>query len=270
MGNTNRLLYLGHKSIPREGYHAWFNNGRHCVWCDTCCEPVLEHESDFSGYSWIKIWGCPQCGWWTYAQFIEPMMYYKYRHYGYGVLKTLDIASDEAPLAAIREHLAKHYDDRKYISAQKAEDLVGSVLRDFYDCEVKYFRGDTNRPDGGIDLVLARREGDACTAVQVKRRVSRETESVNLVRDFVGAMVLEGFRSGIYVTTAGFTRPASKAPERQLASSLGICLDLIDGQQLLEMLNLTNVKAGAYSWASVLGALNINGMNCQHPPAPST
>ncbi len=133
--------------------------------------------------------------------------------------------------------MLKSWEDRKLISAGAAESLVQSILKEHLSCDVLTSTANVNDPDGGIDLHVCSKNGNIISAVQVKRRISQNTESVSEVRNFVGAMEIEDIKKGIFVTTADkFTKPANKIPEKLKSINSRLELQLIDGQSLFELL----------------------------------
>jgi predicted helicase len=103
------------------------------------------------------------------------------------------------------------------------------------NCEAIHIVGPN---DKGIDLILV--EGDRQYVVQVKRRSTDAAESVQGVREFVGAMVLQGYVNGLFVSTAPrFSRQAAHtvrlAAERKLVEQIS----LIDSSRLIDVCKLT-------------------------------
>lgn len=189
------------------------------------------------------IWTCPACGWWTAKLVVTEVDHalgddLRFRSYFAGALRKFDVASSQIPLQLLRDHLHRFPGDIHHISPDRMEALVKSVFSEFYNCEVHYFRGSTNTAVGGIDLVTVQSDGGIKTAIQVKRRKRDVAEAVDLVREFVGAMVLEGFERGVCVTTGHFSRKALQVPGRlsHLAYGRRLSLELIPGARLLEML----------------------------------
>lgn len=201
-------------------------------------------------FRWLKLEICKQCGWWHFQQDAEssdfstpskPLRstWWELTH---AVQVEIDLGSHTLPVEQLQLHLMRHWEDRKLISAQQAEDLVASLLQDHHGGQVLRMTANANSADGGVDLYLsARDDGTIQRAVQVKRRISTDVESVKEVRNFVGAMVLEGASEGIFVTTASrFSRHAQAVPRLAQKAKFRLGLDLIDGEQLLEMLAATN------------------------------
>lgn len=185
---------------------------------------------------------CSACGWWllTLEEELEIngkkqlSIWWEQHH---AILAHIDISSNNAAVEDLKTHLAKYWDDRKYISAQKAEDLVAGILRDHYECDIHRVTANANSADGGIDLFLVEDNGKIYSAVQVKRRIDRNVEAVKEVRDFVGALILEGLEKGIFVTTAQrFSAPAQRITKNPNLAKHKLELKLIDGERLLDLL----------------------------------
>lgn len=161
----------------------------------------------------------------------------------HAVLTEIALNSSDITIEQLRSYLARHWKDRKHISAQQAEDLVAGVLRDYYGGEIQRVTANANSPDGGIDLLIVSADGVIKRAIQVKRRITRDVESVKDVRNFVGAMLLSGNDTGIFVTTASrFSRTSSDVAANQNLLKHRLALELIDGERLLELLEFTNLQ----------------------------
>jgi hypothetical protein len=114
------------------------------------------------------------------------------------------------------------------------EKFVQDLMSAYYSCEIVHC-GKSH--DGGIDLLLL--DSDAGRIpIQVKRR-SRpgSVESVSLIREFRGALLLSGYDRGIVVTTADhFSEEAIEAslprPEHLVYQEV----DLIDCRRLLQII----------------------------------
>jgi restriction system protein len=186
---------------------------------------------------------CKQCGWWQLnlegeSFFNGQKQEFKWWELYHAILVHIDISSNNVPIEDLRTNLVRRWDDRKYITAQKAEELVSGILKDYYaGCSVHHMTANTNAADGGIDLYLVEDNGEIHSAVQVKRRVKREVESVKEVRDFVGALLLEGYDKGVFVTTASrFSPSAQNIPKNSNLKNHKIELELINGERLLDLL----------------------------------
>lgn len=181
---------------------------------------------------------CHRCGWWQIRKTIDFGEYRaQWAHQYSSILANIDISGNDVMVAELRSHLVRNWNDRQYISAGKAEDLVASILKEHLSCDVYHSSANVNAADGGIDLFVGSKDGKVLTAVQVKRRINAKNESVKEVRNFVGALVLEGYRKGIFVTTAEkFTQVARDTANKPQLSRHQLELELIDGLELLELL----------------------------------
>lgn len=185
---------------------------------------------------------CNSCGWWQLnleGEFElngkkQVALWWELHH---AILVHIDISSNDAAIEDLKTHLARCWDDRKYISDHKAEDLVAGILKDHYKCDIHRVTANANSADGGIDLFLVEDNGKIHSAVQVKRRINRSVEAVKEVRDFVGALLLEGLEKGIFVTTAKrYSTPAQRIPKNPNLAKHKLELELIDGEKLLDLL----------------------------------
>jgi hypothetical protein len=186
---------------------------------------------------------CKQCGWWE----VEKQHYRDCLDGFDTVSKTLKRAvlkpfreDDPAlPLSLLRQELNKRAHLMQEIHPRKMEELVQSILRDCLSCEVHHCG---RSGDEGIDLLVAL--SDAPMAIQVKRRTNaKQAESVNPVREFLGALVVKGIAKGMFVTSADRFAPAAhkfakEAVERNAVTQF----DLINGNRLLEMLRLVETE----------------------------
>ena len=205
-----------------------------------CCSGPLTEVEEVSETAWgdpAAILACPACGWWCqYAIGSNRDGYYEAERVP-AALRTYSVADIEVPLDALRRELSRRSGILEELCAKRMEELVGSVLSDFMDCEVIH-TGRTG--DGGIDLLLL--NSDLQYVVQVKRRiVHNRGESVRAIREFLGATLLAGAKRGIYVTTATHFTPAA-AEAAASARSLGLVekLHLVDRTRFFRLLNLVS------------------------------
>lgn len=218
-------------------------------WCPFCLAPASRvwerrtSESIEDEYMWdgsdTIVWFCSGCGWWdilhhtrSTSDFLGQSNITTRR---LGMLRSFDVADTELPINVLRRHIKKKPDTIFRIHPRKMEELVTSVFSDFYSCEAHHVG---RSHDGGIDLVLV--ESDNPIAVQVKRRIYPErSESVRVVREFLGAMVLNDYRHGKLVTSANqFSIFAQKAKQRAITNDIVDTFELIDCKRFFEMLNL--------------------------------
>ena len=64
----------------------------------------------------------------------------------HAVYSEITLDSSALPIDELRKHLARFWEHRKYISAQQADELVASVLRDHYGEDVRRVTANVNAP----------------------------------------------------------------------------------------------------------------------------
>lgn len=218
--------------------------------CQFCVQPTLrfddspewwrEHDDDYflpSGVTPARLYICPSCGWWSshyYDVDLAPSCYTLVHHQAYASLRPLDLSIPDQPLQCIKDYLAFDYSARYALHPRLCERLVGDVLSSIgYSIELTAYQ-----KDGGIDLYLLT-DGHRVGAVQIKR--TRDSVGVEQVREFVGAMVLDGITRGMFVTTSRFTTPAIAAAGE--AGVRGLPIELLDSQRIFDMLRLQRTPA---------------------------
>lgn len=211
------------KKIENKVYHA-FNDK--IEWC--------------SAYEEEDVIQCEYCGWWEHSYIfrsddITDGLRATSLRIDRGILREYDIASKEIPINILNNYIKKNPDKIFGINDKKMEELTKSVFRDFYDGEIKIV-GKSH--DGGKDLILI--NGKDKTFIQVKRRTQQDkVEPVSSIRDLLGASILEGAKSCIFVTTADhFSLPAKKAAEKAEKKRIVNQFELIDYHRFVDMLQL--------------------------------
>ena len=197
----------------------------------------------------FSVQTCSSCGWWQAR--VEHMLRYSVGNAsGYdwqcltsnGALRAFGVAEASVPADVLRHYLDQHPDKLVDIHPYALEALVGAIFSEHMDCEAVHLGGPG---DGGIDLILL--NSDNPVAVQVKRRSTKKAESVQVVREFIGALLLAEQGSGMIVTTAPrFSSAALEAGRR--ATRIGIVsqIDLIDYDRLVAMMRATAKDADAW------------------------
>jgi len=191
---------------------------------------------------------CSQCGWWAYCftkrkeypeQFTRDELYE-------GILYSFDTKHTERPINILRQQIHKKQIDLRSISPKELEILVGAVFRDFYHAPVRHIGGPG---DGGIDILVT--VEDSPIAIQVKRREkAKPNESVCVIRDLIGSVILAQLPRGIVVSTAeDFTKPAKKAVTSPGLTRVGVDIDLYNYKKLSEM--IYSMAPGKKPWMSV-------------------
>lgn len=205
-----------------------------CRWCGTNIECFNDDDPN-KRFTRIERRSCRGCGWWDTDAYLpveqEGKWYSSYSIHRRAILKEFSISSAKVPVADLARHIARHPESIFKVEPYKMEELVAGVFTRTMDCRVEWLGGPG---DGGIDLLLVR--GDGTYAVQVKRKSSIEYPiRVSLVREFVGAMVIEGITKGIFVTTSSFTKPAERAAIRATHRPGVDRVDLVEGSRLVKL-----------------------------------
>jgi hypothetical protein len=201
---------------------------------DTQVVPDFDDIDDSGDRRAVEIRGCSSCGWW-YELFHKYNLHHPDRT---RIRRTISILREfrpdaaDLPLTTLKLALAKRPGLLNLIYPERLERLVASVLADFYDVEVCVLG---RSGDGGIDLVYV----DAAIpyAIQIKRRLDpMASEGVELVREVLGACILNGFKNAKIITTAKkFTRGAARAAEKAIGIRALNSFDLIARDRFLEL-----------------------------------
>ncbi len=194
-----------------------------------------EITSDMSVFD-VCFQCCPICGWWNVLQQVEyDVIGNSYQAYQYaaGALAKNSDANVEQAISEVRRYLCAKFDFRFEINPVKLEEVIASVFRSL-KCDVELT---SLSNDGGIDVFGYDQAGEVF-GVQVKRY--RERIKISQLREFVGALLLDGTPRGIFVTTSDFTAGASKLCEQ--AHLAGIQLELVDSKKLFEMIKAAQIE----------------------------
>jgi hypothetical protein len=235
--------------IHRRDENFLFRGEGFCPFCNIKAKLVVEHNTLNKPYSEerqkLNVWAC-DCGWWEIKDlffdkcdnrwgFMAGVETASYKH---GILKSFAPEDIEIPIKVLRNEIKKNPKILYKIHPHNMEKVVQSVLSEYYDCEVEHC-GKSH--DGGIDLFVL--HSDSPVAVQVKRRQEGKTESVSAIRDFLGAMMLKGVKTGIFLTTADhFSLESQKAAKKSITMDLVNKYELIDFEYFIEIFNLVQKK----------------------------
>lgn len=229
-------------------------------WCPFCSEYAnkVYDKSDSFTYDfgpWREIcesvWQC-NCGWWQvyfYSYMEEKDMYKDWDKSVYSSqLKKFNVGDKDIPINTLRSYLEKHEDKIFEINDTKMEELVASIFREHFLCDVKEV-GKSH--DGGIDLIMV--ESNNPIIIQVKRRKSpKRTESVKEIRDLLGATLLSESKKCIFVTTADhFSPDAVNSRNEAINKNIVESFELYDYRSFLDMLMLHRIDASD-AWKKLL------------------
>ncbi len=228
------------KAYGQWAYHT------HCKFCGAVLIQVYKFKrNDFNHFNPefgnVEIKECGICGWWEsideYYLDIDKKdnSYESYEYVRRGLLKRYSIDDLTIPIDTLRDYIDKKPDAIRDISPYALEKLVADVFKNHFNCEVVHLGGPN---DGGIDLLLI--DGDIQRVVQIKRRSKGSpAESVRMIREFIGAMLLKDFYKGIFVTTANsFSRAATETSSIARKKNIVEYIELIDFARLRDICEL--------------------------------
>jgi HJR/Mrr/RecB family endonuclease len=203
----------------------------------------------------ISIRCCDVCGWWQaseeYVNYpIAGIKYCTQECAAAGSLLNLDITDLRTPVNEIRSYLLAKYNSRTSVHPRLMEQTVGAVFSDLgYRTEVTAYSR-----DAGIDVVLE--DGSKRIGVQVKR--TKNTIEVEQIREFIGALLLNGITSGCFVTTTNFSKGSREAGAA--AGKVGHPIELVDAPIFLEMLKITRRPGPYRNLEEFLSMVGYSGM----------
>jgi len=247
---TNYISEIGSYGLnsPTNNKDLFFVEWKFCKYCNTRIETIfnkgLIDTKTLPGANWHKseqVKECKNCGWWqhTFYSYLVGESTWGFKDWQLDInsatLKRFETNSKLIPIEILRKYIQKNNDEIFNIHHKKMEELVASVFREHYDCEVEIV-GKSN--DGGVDLIVI--NSDYPIMVQVKRRKSKnKTEPVKEIRDLLGATLLKSSRNCAFVTTANhFSSEAIKSTKIAIEKSIVDSFELFDCHRLLGMLSL--------------------------------
>ena len=228
---------------------AWLREVAFVTSCTFCNEPLDLVRSDRPRRNYLgdthvlrKINVCRVCGWWkvleTIHSYVESDDPYDADTISYqaavGVLKQFEVDELTPALNEVRAFLAGRPEKRFEISPQRIEKIVASVFRSCgcYVEETQYSK------DGGIDAVVYGLDG-VPMPIQVKAPRSNKRVQVGAIREFLGAMLVDGNKKGIQYTRGAFvTMSEYTYGAKDAAEYCGIELALYDAARFFDALRI--------------------------------
>jgi hypothetical protein len=199
-----------------------------------------------------QLFYCTKCGWWNYLNTDyadlgdrDHPSYYTSRK---PILRVLDSSSSILPLSVLEQEFQKNPSVLASINPTKMEEFVKYIFEGFYKCEVIHCG---KSGDKGIDLIVI--NSDNPIAVQVKRRSNiNSKEQIKNVREFIGALTVNNYRHGIYVTTSNdFTKQTCNEVSSVLNNRHMDYFELINFDKLSSIFNLVK-KENLKPWDGIL------------------
>lgn len=176
---------------------------------------------------------CDQCGWWVVTESISrEYMEDSEIHYGkvVGTLKELDVRDLNEPIEELQRYLFANYEKRLMLHPRRYEEVVASVFRG-----VGYrVRLTSYSADGGIDIHVLNGIGNSVSGIQVKRY--RGKIEASQIREFGGALVLNGLTRGVHVTTSAYTRGAVTTADG--LRERGLAIELVDSRKFYDKMRI--------------------------------
>jgi restriction endonuclease Mrr len=248
--NIRSVWELYNRTVPR--VHDLYSNPTKCVYCGEPMRSEIAQIQDGDALRGkngevISFAICDCCGWWSARRRFEDAERYMLSSSSMEDLSTQDTVSaasgtlvrlDENELARlsleeVRRYLVAKGDALQSISPAHMEKIVEHAYRNAgYRTELVAKTG-----DGGIDVILLGKDDDL-VGVQVKRYKNKV--GVDEIREFMGALYVEDFVRGIFVTTSTFTEGARKYTE-QLSYKRSYPIELVDSKSLLSLLRVSSV-----------------------------
>lgn len=203
--------------------------------CPYCAEPLAKEHQEVAERSTFYVealMSCRICGFWQLHSNDSLMGRYWTVPYARGFQPELQTPALVQLSREIQNAPEKIYG----LGPTRFEVLVGGILADFFDCEVKHV-GRTG--DGGIDLMVL--DADDPLLVQVKRRTRADaTEGVEVVKNLFASLYAVGSNRGMLVTSAQrFTRGAKSWVRLPALRDSGYELDLVDIERVIDMTRTT-------------------------------
>jgi Restriction endonuclease len=203
-----------------------------CPYCQSPLRTVLEESRPYCYETVsVELVVCDGCRWWR-KRWVPERFFVGETEVGVLHVPGAEAVSRAAEALAAFEHDA-HWSDWTPTTVEKE---VASILAAASGAEAVHVG---RAGDGGIDILLFD-TAEGPIAVQVKhRRSDRRAESVGVVRELRGAMVLRGLSRGMVVTTATrFSHAARDAARAASDHSVQQTIDLVDARRLLDTLSV--------------------------------
>lgn len=207
-----------------------------CAYCSTQLTKVENNTLEKEMHRDYCLWYCDYCRFWQariYSAFracMPPPDNWAY----ISKLREFDTNLPEGCSEELALYIRRHPNFLHFCDPKGFEKFVADVFRANYtNAEVLH----VGKPgDGGIDVLLIEAKGEQWL-IQVKRRGSQKySEGVSTIRDILGAMVVEGVRTGIVVSTADrFSRNAEQTATK--AKKHGMTVHLINKDSFNRMLD---------------------------------
>ena len=199
-----------------------------CAYCSTQLVKIENETILENSHRDYCLWYCQNCRFWqartysdTFGSCMPPPDYWAY------VSKLREFNPDlpEGCRIELAMHIRQHPDLLHSFNPTYFEKFVADVFRaNYMNAEVVHVGGPG---DGGVDVLLID-VGKEQWFIQVKRRGSQKSsEEVSTIREILGAMFVEGVRTGIVVSTVERFSPDAQQIVAK-AKKRGVTVHLVD------------------------------------------
>jgi restriction system protein len=174
-----------------------------------------------------------------------------------GSLVELSLIDISTPLDEIRKYLAARGLFPK-IDPKLFEEVVCSVFSD-----LGWKARTTGYSDHGIDVILEK-PSEKPVGVQVKAYKATRRIEAEQIRSLAGALVLNGYTKGIFVTTSSFRSGAIATAARY--RTLGTPIELLNAEQFLEALGVAQRRSFTIDHARLTSYVFSRGVHLGSGP----
>jgi len=184
---------------------------------------------------------CPDCGFWRCENtntWCPPV-------YEIPFIKRFDYDSETPSISHLSHEIYNDQLKLYNMNPKKFELYVGSVLSDFFECEVRHV-GQSG--DDGTDLIAL--IGDKPLLIQVKRRgTPGRTEGIDVVKLIFASAFARGVSDGMIITSAKkFSKQAFQWIESPKLKEVGFNFTLADFNSLMSMIDAVLKKNDSQPW----------------------
>ncbi len=230
--SDRRLLVNGvlvddaHEDLLLEWLWSTFEGATSCPFCH-CSFRQVDYDDGEEEYAMVRV--CINCGHWQCCFSSEEGRTWDGERMPYHArlskLRSFEAVLPECCADEIVQHLRRKPELFHQLSPSTLERLVAAVFKANYAASEVIHVGKPS--DGGVDVLFIN-SGKTQWLIQVKTRQGHGVaEGVEVLRNLLGTMVLQGARNGVLVSTADhFTYRAMEAVRR--ANEVGYTIELID------------------------------------------
>ncbi len=206
----------------------------YCIYCGSELANIfsISDQAFWDTYSW-RLDICPSCLWWRSVEFPE---HYFHGNVHVGILRDFNYTKIEPELQTVIEEIKSNKEKIYSLDPTKFEKFIGKIISNILYTDVLHV-GKSH--DGGIDLIIIDAE-IGHIPIQVKRRSKKgKIESVALIREFRGAMLLKGYSEGMIFTTADdFSVEAKKISVPSPQHLVPQTIHLFNCREILNLINV--------------------------------